>query len=839
MVRASAALLVAVLVTAALLVAAVEVQEFDEYDYEPSEEISNVGTSNPTPSKYTSERTHTSTVVTSDDTTRSTANSETDAYVTVDKTLATRDGNRSSQSEFDQNSSSPITSSTEIATETNIYAISSQSATPPRSSNATVVYFEESPRSVETSPTAGVTASSGDRHETTETRWSSTTELFAADCSLDELLCPSRGCRELSGRVLSLMDHGTSPCADFHRHACGGLGIHPELLERRAGGEVDRRLREQILSIKGSDNTPHGQLKKFYDSCLEYKVLQDRTERIREVLAEVKTAGRFMASEVGESKPPDLTDLLLHLFRLDSSPLFDILLDKHETNSSKFVLKLIPPTKKILLIDKKGTAGEITSFEKVLLSLPDIYGPNSSSIINETLKTLREDIMEVIEKYTPLEDYLRWTYVTKKYEVMTVENLQLHFTMVNWVSLLSKLLNESVDSATEVYVYSKSYLEHLFHYLSEIDARALQDSLLLLLAQEVAGDPGDTGDTGDRGDHCLAAARDLLPDVAASLYLRSFPEDTAARVRRALDQARRALGVLGRLDGRSLPGELGSLRLDASGGRDVLRQDLLRRRMQGYEISNNYLTNTMNLRKRKRHLLYTLFNKNASAEEQMWTYFASPMQTQELLLYNHHTIVVSYAALPTETVGAILPQYRAAELGFALARLLARHLDHTGLHYGPNGTKEDIVSADIYQTYLSDAKRRTLKKVSKLDKGFSKHRRSRLLLANDFATDEIALDVALKMFKSDEKNRKELQLFFLAMAQTSCQKKPTWDESAPLSLNLPLPWPVRVNAVFAQSPQFSAAFGCSGMGASHYTGVSLMEAPPGNRTSTPERMLLR
>ncbi|XP_063242360.1 endothelin-converting enzyme homolog isoform X2 [Bacillus rossius redtenbacheri] len=667
--------------------------------------------------------------------------------------------------------------------------------------------------------------------------------VFLASSLLNETVCPSKQCQNLSSQILGLMDHTAGPCEDFYRHACGGLRSSPEMLERDPDGEVDRRLGGQIEQIKTSPRS-FVQLKKFYDSCKSFEKVQNEGEA-RSVVA---TVGVFHSKDSWTANSSDLTDLLANLLAVGSTTLFDIQLDVSDEDPTRFDLKLVAPMRRSLLLPdtdaclakqqpssqhvytecrQRNDLNFIASVAEALQAV-NIFPADSADVsANDFQATIYclQDIINIIEKYTPFESDVRRDLAMKNYNYMNITELQDKFPLINWMKLLNSIVHQ-VPADTKVQVYFEYYFTMLFRHLSEVETRLLHNSLLAMFVTGMYSDVIDH-DGGDRDRYCLVVTKTLLPDVSAALYLRTFGDHVATQVRDVFGQVKRALeaqvarsGWLDEPSRRAALERLRALGVVAGGGAELLADArVLDRRMEDYSMNENeFLRNSIHLLRRNRKLTYALYTKKTSGSEQTWTYFANTLDTTEPIDYKGEQIVVQYATLPDGRLGEVMPQFKIAEVGMILAKMIGHHFDSTGINRTANGV-DGILSEDQAKKY-SSLKECVWKQVSKLDRAVIKHRRDVQQTVMDVIAEQIALNVALEAFKTDNRTiqkvledssweQKGLQLFFLAVAQTSCTKTTTWDSPAPVYQRIMLPPSARINLLFSQSEAFSKAFGCS------------------------------
>jgi hypothetical protein len=125
---------------------------------------------------------------------------------------------------------------------------------------------------------------------------------------------------------------------------------------------------------------------------------------------------------------------------------------------------------------------------------------------------------------------------------------QIIYEQVNWEKLLRKVLSVNsslITSNTIVQVYMKSYFVKLFEqiefnaersyvcvclysylilYDNKIFCRKLQNALLAMFANGLFSDLVDSKGDCNRSKMCLDIAKTLMDDIAATLFLATWPE---------------------------------------------------------------------------------------------------------------------------------------------------------------------------------------------------------------------------------------------------------------------------------------------------------------------------
>nr|CAD7571523.1 unnamed protein product [Timema californicum] len=434
--------------------------------------------------------------------------------------------------------------------------------------------------------------------------------------------------------------------------------------------------------IDESSNSAFRKFRSMYSSCMSYEEINEtaRVDQARNVLNEV--------GWIQNKTSWDFTQLIYDLLIRHSSPLFDVMLDVNGRNPSKFSLKLVTPIHK-------------SFFRSELPADVQRCRPNSQKYDRNFI-----NMSAIYDKYSectgdfPPEGEVRHSLLSKEYELMTVDELQTAFSLVDWKILFSKLLDRPISPDLQVQVYFKSYFSSLFSELPHMDERIL----LAMFAHDLYVDLVQPRSPCGLDGYCLRVASALMEDVSSALYLNTYhPDELASRqgtMLEVFEHLRRKMGeqlsVADWMTDASRSAtvvKLNNLTLAMDGGLSVFGNDtFLNQRLAGVDVDeSNYFINSIQLQKRYRQLMYSVYDKDPSQPEQMSQLNAQSILKRFICKWLQEgsmnipflDTVVPYAMTPSHPEDEAYPWFaKMADLGTLIARQISLHYDATAIPFG-------------------------------------------------------------------------------------------------------------------------------------------------------------
>nr|CAD7428508.1 unnamed protein product [Timema monikensis] len=426
--------------------------------------------------------------------------------------------------------------------------------------------------------------------------------------------------------------------------------------------------------IDESSNSAFRKFRSMYSSCMSYEEINEtvRVDQARNVLNEV--------GWIQNKTSWDFTQLIYDLLIRHSSPLFDVMLDVNGRNPSKFSLKLVTPVHK-------------SFFRSELPADVQRCRPNSQKYDSNFI-----NMSAIYDKYSECE--VRHSLLSKEYELMTVDELQTTFSLVDWKILFSKLLDRPISPDLQVQVYFKSYFSSLFSELPHMDERIL----LAMFAHDLYVDLVQPRSPCGLDGYCLRVASALMEDVSSALYLNTYhPDELATRqgtMLEVFEHLRRKMGeqlsVADWMTDASRSAtvvKLNNLTLAMDGGLSVFGNDtFLNQRLEGVDVDeSNYFINAIQLQKKYRRLMYSVYDKDPSQPEQMSQLNAQSILQRFLCKWLQEgsmnipflDTVVPYAMTPSHPEDEAYPWFaKMADLGTLIARQISLHYDATAIPFG-------------------------------------------------------------------------------------------------------------------------------------------------------------
>ncbi|XP_017792821.1 PREDICTED: neprilysin-2-like [Habropoda laboriosa] len=653
-------------------------------------------------------------------------------------------------------------------------------------------------------------------------------------------ICESGECKNLASKILFYMNHTmTDPCDDFYEYACGGFEANPQTIDRNLEDVAYQRIlrQMQLENYEGKSTL----FSKYYNSCIQYENV-NITERIKLAKKELDRVGKFYTTSSWAKHHTNFTELLAKLLLNNRALLFDVTPDLDEYSPKQFTLKIGPTMNNNpfnankfntddpcyasqferekeevnlnqLYTDyetcKKNTQEYIKSIQEALETFDVFNELNNSYNISQYIKLTYISIdLEIVQKFFanfPSTDKIHETYLMKNYTLVSIEELEKNFPIINWSQLIYNLTKEVIVPKT------KAMLLH--NALLGLYARNLYHELVLSKHRDIER-------------QCIHVAANLLISEASNLYISSFSKDQLTHMNKTI------YSLFGKLK-ETLKLKIKEVEWPTKEGRNALiakidslkvvvpdisyftdgKSTYMINKASEVNLSDNYFENTVTLMQMYRKLIYAEFFTNPDYPEQIWTHYATPYQSKGLAIYGLNLVIIPFGVIDwSMNYDEHLFDYiTLATLGNVIAHQIAHHFDANGIYYW-NGTRDakNSLLHDNNSTYMNFKEYinnqrsvfdKNLISMTLASTGQTVHYEISQLTLNERLSETMGLRLAydtLDRLRSPEEVHLpwlELnveQLFYLTYAQMHCTKTPLTSSYISLYENEQLPSRIRI-----------------------------------------------
>ncbi|XP_068207982.1 endothelin-converting enzyme homolog isoform X2 [Palaemon carinicauda] len=575
--------------------------------------------------------------------------------------------------------------------------------------------------------------------ETTKATTVSTTDTYSSVG-----VCDTEVCREVSRRMLDMMDpKDIDPCDDFYQYSCGGVLDDPFLKPEDPQLFADNIIKE-ALTYSDKDDEDLKELFVMYDSCLNYTNLyeEERLEKAREVFKEIDF----------NSKDFDLGDVLAKMMKMHFTPFFDIGVDfSNNTDDQELTLKIALPFKSAFTNEramdvclkifkeredeakhKKETFDIDSQYEAYVYCTKQGSGLqartksiernmkylNQLHVIEDSTISILQNMLEKMAKEIPPIAQIRRELIHMDYEEFSLTEIddglvfgKLPFNMRNIIQeLLGVLIHE--PNVFTIHVYSRDVLKNLFVTIAEIydSQKPLMQSIMQLLWVEHIYDNLITPLDGPAGsqNYCLNIVTKFMDDYVSYLYLKQMTERNTVE-----SQMERMIRITYDLMKSQVEDSMLESRNDFINKLDMMSGEFanlneaktaLKNNKNDIKISvaeNNFAENYIRLMKYDRERLHKTLDDDPSDYRPLWSLLQSPYKNRGVTSYPLNKFLIPHGAMSPPYYYEGAPAYiNYAGMGHTIAHEILHAFDSTGMKF--NGEDNSWMKND--QTLIKNKK---------------------------------------------------------------------------------------------------------------------------------------
>nr|XP_053638129.1 LOW QUALITY PROTEIN: ras guanine nucleotide exchange factor R-like [Cherax quadricarinatus] len=372
----------------------------------------------------------------------------------------------------------------------------------------------------------------------------------------------------------------------------------------------------------------------------------------------------------------NLTTCLANMMKLHFAPFFDLHLDVDGSDNSKFALKLTPPlfsspfsddlakavclknytnrlqeaelSTKQLDINSEykiyqrcksfddGLSARLERMEHAVEHLKLMEHINNTVIQDKLLAQTRFNanfFLEAIAEHMPEIPDLRRGNIRKEYQEFTLEQLDhgpvFTSSVINWQQLVEEMLGLEITNPADVkvQVYFHEQLDEIVTEISEeyrTDPLNMQNILLLLWSERIYTSLVEPfGTSLSSPDYCFRATTFLMEDFASYLYLDALQPHLSSKKSKIENMIKihkkTAEEQLLRKFNDADNSMIDKLHMMLGEVAEIDRiKEALQLNMQGVELSDNFLDNSVTLLQRYRTMMYAVYYKQPSHPQVMY-----------------------------------------------------------------------------------------------------------------------------------------------------------------------------------------------------------------------------
>nr|XP_012225025.1 PREDICTED: endothelin-converting enzyme 1-like isoform X2 [Linepithema humile] len=566
-------------------------------------------------------------------------------------------------------------------------------------------------------------------------------------------ICNTSYCKQIASKMISYMNDSADPCNDFYEYACGGFETNPLLIDVDQARRISNYERIEKQMIK--ENLTFAI---YYKSCVKYERTVSLSERIKMARDALERVGKFYINDTCSADSANFTDLFVKLIQHHSAFLFDVVPEVDEYHPNSFTLKIGPTSyespfkteyeedscfendfkifvdfealyRRYKTCKKQDEKDEIRkSVSDALVILKVFENLNDTNLelerINKTINVIDSVIMQGYFSHFPSKSDARKAYLENNYTSISLKKLHEkdNSAFINWTLLIESLTNTDKIINKDIQVY---FLDSMVKGLQKLKESAernctnLHNAIMALYARKLYQElvmPRQNAKA-----HCLRVATYLLRPEATNLYLSSFADHEIERMNNRttymFNELKQTLKkkinvTLPEGNGKKASDKTDSLELALPPVSYFKNKELLYSDYNmAQNLSKNYFDNSINLMKRYRTLMYTEIRREFKISEQIWTYYATPFQSQIKTIYGLNQIVIPYGIIDWTAINNedSLNYISLATLGNTIALQIANHFDEPGSYYwnqtrNPKSLFDDLNTNKTFRNCTSDQK---------------------------------------------------------------------------------------------------------------------------------------
>lgn len=525
-------------------------------------------------------------------------------------------------------------------------------------------------------------------------------------------------------------------CEDFYQYSCGDVMNKPNIKPKQLGNIARMMIKDQLDRVKPNETTGEGQMRIFYDSCLNPGSQDAKRDWIKPI-KDMFGPYDFTPSALNRAAFTfDLSEALGYMMNKGFMPLFSVQLEVNKNNSKAFTMSLHPTlpgspfsddlARKVCLQDHHSSLSSLLSQGKTSYNVTEEYDNflkcvgtgkglharldrmkdavvrlglmshlNTSDQLLEQTLTNTKDFLELLsqtQKQSHVPDLVK-QIANKNFYIQGTTMKDLDNNTIDWETVFSKFLNKdkSLISSYQIMMFGKENVDKIKDLLSDYDhgKAELNNILMLLWVEKVYTDFVEPvgANVGDP-EYCLNTAIALMEDAASYLYLKTVTPNIKVRDEQ-IDKIATAIkweglrvleniNITDEATKKELKKKLTDM-METVIKLNKVTEDVASESTINVNLNEDFLHNSLLLLNERNVLM---MNKLGAGTHDMWRVFAHPYDPFGFYSYKLNKIMIPYAAQePFQTFQGVPDYLHYASIGYQIGHLMWHGYDTSGSVY--------------------------------------------------------------------------------------------------------------------------------------------------------------
>ncbi|XP_008552123.1 neprilysin-2 [Microplitis demolitor] len=550
-------------------------------------------------------------------------------------------------------------------------------------------------------------------------------------------VCRTQECIDTASKVIKYMDPTVNPCDNFYKFTCGNFINTTKIPDDKDSVDIfstiTEQVHEQLKSIVESDisqnlSRPFRLINTMYNICMNQSAIEK--DGLSPLLSKLNKLGGWPVLQ-GNKWNEDTFNWTNSLYLLRDMGysveyLFGFEIESDYKNNTRKIININLPE---LAFDSELLSSElenklINEYKKYMINIAVLLGAKRQYAAHELKKAL---LFEMKLANISLQNEKA---ASKRFELMTVAELEKNYPSIPWLEYFNKILEPHVilDKNEEVCVHFPNVISDFEKLMKETSKRTQANYIIWrvivdsvpYLNNEIREKQFDflTAITGltervPRSNECLSIISSKMSLIISALYVRKYfykdaKNNTIEMVNNIKNQLKKTLKTVDWMDERTRKHALAKADAMISHigyADELLYDEKLEKIFKNFQLNytDSYLQAILNLKLHKTDTVLRQFRIPINKND--WMTYVDPIDVDAYYLAFQNIIQIPAAILQGDFYNKNRPRYmNYGAIGCLIGHEVTRGFDTTGKLFDKNGNMVDWWEPSTNEKYIEKSR---------------------------------------------------------------------------------------------------------------------------------------